>query len=123
MDIKTKATLYDIQMACQLVRKFIAAQTFDDYHANIMLKPAVERQFITIGEALNKAIQRSPSLEWQITDSRKIVDFRNILTHGYASITDEVVWDIVTSNLPILMQDVSNLLNQVGLNPDGESHS
>ncbi|MEM9121041.1 MAG: HepT-like ribonuclease domain-containing protein [Cyanobacteria bacterium P01_F01_bin.56] len=58
---------------------------------------------MTVGEALNKAVQKSPSLNEHISDVRKIVDFRNILTDGYTNISDAVVWDILTTNLPRLV--------------------
>lgn len=116
MDIEVKAALYDIQQACQFVVDFIANSEFADYQADVMLKSAVERQFITIGEALNKAIRQKPNLNNQITDARKIIDFRNVLTHGYVSISDEVVWDIAQSNLPILLQEVTILLADIDHN-------
>jgi uncharacterized protein with HEPN domain len=75
-----------------------------------MLKSAVERQFITIGEALSKVLKRSPDLNEQISDARKIIDFRNVLTHGYTNISDAVVWDILQTNLPKLIQEVDHLL-------------
>jgi uncharacterized protein with HEPN domain len=75
-----------------------------------MLRSAVERQFITIGEALNKLLKRQPDLESRIANARKIIDFRNLLTHGYMSISDAIVWDIVQSDLPQLQQELVQLL-------------
>jgi uncharacterized protein with HEPN domain len=112
MEIKTRKYLYDIQQACQLIIQFTQVCDFESYQVNPMLKSAVERQFITIGEALNKAIQSSPDLDGQISDSRKIIDFRNLLTHGYTNISDAVVWDILQTNLPTLLQEVDRLLEQ-----------
>ncbi|WP_169613953.1 hypothetical protein [Nodosilinea sp. P-1105] len=40
--------------------------TTESYCADAMLRSAVERQFITIEEALNQAIRRSPDLERQM---------------------------------------------------------
>jgi uncharacterized protein with HEPN domain len=51
-------------------------------------------------------------LDGQISDSRKIIDFRNLLTHGYTNISDAVVWDILQTNLPTLLQEVDRLLEQ-----------
>lgn len=112
MEIEIRKYLYDIQQAGQLITDFTQGQTYESYQANLMMKSAVERQFITIGEALNKAAQRDASLNDQISDVRKIVDFRNVLTHGYTNIADAVVWDILQTNLPRLLQDVASLLDQ-----------
>ena len=111
MDIEIRKYLYDIQQACQLIEEFINGQDFGSYQSNVMLKSAVERQCITVGEALNQVLKRSPELNSQISDARQIVDFRNVLTHGYASISDTVVWDILQTKLPILSNEVDSLLN------------
>ena len=43
-------------------------------------------------------------------DSRRIINFRNILVHGYATVSDEVVWGVLEQNLPTLRQKVAALL-------------
>jgi uncharacterized protein with HEPN domain len=45
-------SLHDIHMACDLIRQFTAGKSRDDFRADAQLRSAVERQFITIGEAL-----------------------------------------------------------------------
>ena len=42
--------------------------------------------------------------------SRKIVDTRNRIIHGYDSISADVIWLIVTRYLPILEKEVQELL-------------
>lgn len=110
MRLEVLKYLFDIQEACQLITEFTAGQTFDDYKNNAMLRSAVERQFEIIGEALNQMLKLEPSLTSVITDSRRIVDFRNLLIQGYAKVSNEVVWGIVQSNLPIITQQVNQLL-------------
>ena len=53
MDIEVQRYLYDIQVAGELIQTFVVAQTFDSDRVDALLRSAVERQFITIGEALN----------------------------------------------------------------------
>jgi len=45
-----------------------------------------------------------------ITDSRKIVDTRNRIIHGYDSVSEDIIWLIVTKYLPILKKEVEALL-------------
>ena len=45
-----------------------------------------------------------------ISNSRKIVDVRNRIIHGYDSVSDDIIWGIVVRNLPILQKEVSELL-------------
>jgi len=53
-----------------------------------------------------------PSITSHITDSRQIIAFRNILVHGYDIVRNEVVWGILEKDLPILIDEVSELLKQ-----------
>jgi hypothetical protein len=49
--------LHDIDQACRLVGQFTAGKTIDNFRSDPQLRSAVERQFITIGEALQQAIR------------------------------------------------------------------
>lgn len=48
----------------------------------------------------------------RITDSRKIVDVRNRIIHGYDSVSDRVIWGIVIKQLPILKSEIEKLLSK-----------
>ena len=65
-------------------------------------RPAVERQFEIIGEALNQLAKTAPTLAERIPDLRRMVDFRNVLAHAYAIVDDALVWQAVQHNLPVL---------------------
>lgn len=47
-----------------------------------------------------------------ISNSRKIVDVRNRIIHGYDSVSDDVIWGIVIKNLPVLQKEVEKLLGE-----------
>lgn len=71
-------------------------------------KKAVERNLEIIGEALNRILKEEPEIN--ITDSRKIVDTRNRIVHGYDTVTSEILWMIISKPLPILHQEVKKIL-------------
>lgn len=52
-----------------------------------MIRSAVEREFITIGEALKVLSVREPQLFASIPEGRQIIDFRNLLTHEYLNVS------------------------------------
>ncbi len=52
MDHNPKAYLFDIKEACDEIADFTQNMTYDEYSGNAMVKAAVERKFLTIGEAL-----------------------------------------------------------------------
>jgi uncharacterized protein with HEPN domain len=110
MRLEARKYLYDIQDAAGLVAQFTAGKTFDDYRADPMLRFAVERAFSIIGEALVQLTRLDAVLAAQITDSRNIIAFRNILIHSYAHLDDRIVWEIVEYRLPVLIHDVAELM-------------
>lgn len=106
-----KKYLYDIQQAASRIAEFTAGKRFEDYHSDSMLRPAVERQFEIIGEALAQLAKLDAILAARISGCAHIIAFRNVLIHGYADVDDRIVWDIMQSELPVLRHDVEALLN------------
>jgi uncharacterized protein with HEPN domain len=110
----TRKYLFDIREACDLITQFTAGKTPDDYRNDTLLRSGVERQFEIIGEALGQAIRHDPALARQISDPSRIIAFRNRLIHGYATISDDVVWGIIETSLPVLAREVKDLLEKSG---------
>jgi len=98
--------LVDIEQACALIEQFTAGRRVDDFRSDAQLRSAVERQFITIGEALQQALRVDPTLDNAITDSRRIINFRNAMVHGYAQIVPDTVWGVVEKGLHVLLAEV-----------------
>ena len=46
-----------------------------------------------------------------ITNSRKIVDARNYIIHGYDSLSVDILWSMIINHLPKLKNEVATLLN------------
>jgi uncharacterized protein with HEPN domain len=75
-----------------------------------MLRAAVERQCEIIGEALARLAKIYEPTASRISEHRRIIAFRNILIHGYAEVDHRLVWDVVTTKVPVLSTEVSGLL-------------
>jgi len=112
MRLRIKKYLWDVSQACQAIEQFIEGKTFEDYENDLQLRSAVERQFLIIGEALSQAFRESIEVEHGITDVHEIIGFRNMLVHGYSIIKNERVWDISKNVMPILLQEVTDLLGE-----------
>jgi uncharacterized protein with HEPN domain len=110
MQPEAKTLLLDIRNAVRLISRFTQGRSFEDYTVDPMLRSAVERQFEIVGEALNQLLKIDPSTAAQIADYRKIIAFRNILIHGYAVVLNELVWGIVETRVPGLLETVEQLL-------------
>ena len=81
---------------------------FFEFQKDLKTRKAIERNIEIIGEALNRVLKIEPDIS--ITDSRKIVDTRNRIIHGYDSVSEDIIWLIVTKYLPILKKEVEALL-------------
>jgi uncharacterized protein with HEPN domain len=123
MRLEALKHLYDMQQACRLLADFIAGKTFDDYASDALLRSAVERQLMIVGEALTRLKKIEPTTASAITDSRQIIVFRNILVHGYDVVRSEVVWGILEADLLTLTRDVDALLEQGQSEPTGDAAS
>ncbi|MCL4445829.1 MAG: DUF86 domain-containing protein [Actinobacteria bacterium] len=71
---------------------------------------SVERQFEIIGEALSQLSRQDGETANRIPNPRRIVAFRNVLVHGYASVDDELVWSVATGELVALIDSLNELL-------------
>jgi uncharacterized protein with HEPN domain len=78
-----------------------------------LIRSAVEREFITIGEALKVLSARAPQLFAAIPEGRQIIDFRNLLTHEYLNVSNRVVWGAIQVDLPVLVKHCRQLLEQL----------
>ncbi|MBU0518032.1 DUF86 domain-containing protein [bacterium] len=105
-----KAYLFDIREAVDHIIEFTGETSPEEFLTNELIKAAVERKFAIIGEALMRIRDEYPEILAQITDSEKIIGFRNVLVHGYDIIDPATVWSAITKNLPVLSKEVSALL-------------
>jgi uncharacterized protein with HEPN domain len=104
------ALLWDARRAAERIRRFTAGRDLDQYLADEMLRAAVERQFEIIGEALAALRRADPGLAAGIPQLARIVAFRNVLIHGYATVDDRLVWGVVEADLPPLAQALEHMV-------------
>lgn len=112
MERDAKAYLLDIRDNCDLILDFVQENDLEAYKASDLIRSAVERRFIVIGEALSRLKQLDLNLMAGIPDAVRIVAFRNVLVHGYESISDELVWQIIQDHVPTLRAECDELLGK-----------
>ena len=104
--------LEHILVATSLISEFTLGKTFAGYSRDALTASAVERQFITIGEAVNALLHIAPAYGSRITDFRRIIEFRNQLTHRYYDVDNATVWRVVLEFLPVLRSEIEMLLRE-----------
>jgi len=61
----------------------------------------------------------APDVFVSIPRARRIVDFRNQLTHAYPTVDDALVWAIADRDVPVLRDECSALMR--GIEAEGEA--
>lgn len=113
----SQAYLWDARHAARAVLRYAEGKRFEDYLADELLRSAIERQMITIGEALRAALSLDSSLASHFPDASQIIAFRNRVVHGYFDISNETVWDVLSNDLPGLIVTIDMLLPDDPVNP------
>ena len=102
------ACLKDIEQSIIEICEFLPGKrNFLEFQKDLKTRKAVERNIEIIGEAMDRILKTNP--DFPIGDSRKIVDTRNRIIHGYDSVSDDIIWLIVNRHLPILEKQVKEL--------------
>jgi uncharacterized protein with HEPN domain len=101
--------LRHISDAIAQIQSYLDEKSFEEFIANKMVQDAVVRQLEIIGEAsrsLSEDFCRfHPEVPWS-----QIVGMRNRIAHDYLNVDMEIVWDIVSHDLPTLKLRVAELL-------------
>lgn len=95
--------LWDAAEAAQTILRFSAGKTFEDFRSEDLLRSAIERHFIILGEALGKLRQTDPATANRLPDLARAVAMRNLLVHAYAEVDEGIVWGVVVGSLPALL--------------------
>jgi uncharacterized protein with HEPN domain len=83
----------------------VAGRDRGDLDVDDILAAALERFIEVVGEAASKispaARESLPGVPWF-----EIIGMRNRLVHGYASVDHDIIWTVVTSDLPALVHEI-----------------
>jgi len=108
-ETRDPAHLWDMLDAARSIQEFTHDAAFEDYARSKMMRSAVERQLEILGEAARRVSQafkdEHPEVPW-----RQVVGLRNVLAHEYGDIRDERVWQIVSGDLPTLINHLKPLV-------------
>ena len=78
---------------------------------NKMIRYAVERLLLIIGEAANHVSkefqEQHPEIEWA-----QIIGLRNILAHEYGEVKMDKIYLAATKSIPALLQKLESLLSE-----------
>ena len=108
---EAKTWLEDIRQAISEIDSFLPEnRDFNEFLNDLKGKRAIERNLEIIGEAVSRILKAKPN--FPISNARKIVDTRNRISHGYDTVSDEILWSIIVRDLEGLKVEVEELLKE-----------
>jgi len=105
-----KKRLHDAVVACKKISEFTDGVDFRAYDESELLQSAVERQLEMIGEALGLAARIDSTLVDRIQELPRIIALRNRVIHGYDTVDNQIIWDVVTVKVPELTKRLQDVL-------------
>ena len=105
--------LIDVQDACARIVHHRARMPREVFFANDLARDAVLWNLLVLGEAAKQVPETirvaNPTIEW-----RKIAGFRDVLAHGYFGIDDDILWDVIDTKIPPLLEAVEEAITSLG---------
>jgi uncharacterized protein with HEPN domain len=104
-----KLYLTDVLEAADAIDRFVSDTPFESFIEDEMRQAAILQKLIVIGEAASRLPdefrQKYDKISWQ-----DIVGFRNFAIHEYFSVNWEIVWTTATQDVPMLRNQVAEIL-------------
>ena len=107
---KRDITLYidDIVESVNAIKSYVEGINFQLFIEDRKTFSATLREYMIIGEAVGSIIEvlenRAPEYPW-----RMIKDFRNFIIHEYFGVNPQIVWDLTTKELDLLLDEIQKL--------------
>lgn len=107
----TETTLKQMLSHAREAVSISTGKTRSDLDSDRLLNLALTRLVEIIGEAANRvplSIQtKHPSLPWM-----QMIGARNRLIHGYDSVDYDILWAIITRDLPVIIQQLETIISE-----------
>lgn|SRR5690606_19285960 len=93
---------------CELAQQ----RPLEEMETDRMLRSAVERELMVLGEALYVLHGIEPATAERIDDWREIIAMRHKLVHGYSKAAPVVLREIIKDDLPPLVTHIEKMLSE-----------
>lgn len=111
MSRSVRLYLQDIVDSCAKVLRYTEGATSEAFFSDERTYDAVMRNLQVIGEA-TKNIPDQMREKYSEIDWRKIAGLRDIITHAYFQVDNDVIWSVIQQRIQPLQKQIQSLLAQ-----------
>lgn len=112
-NVGNKERVIHILQAIENIEFILKDVSFEEFSKNIEKKLAIERLLEIIGEATNKISENILYNSDTSSPWRKIIATRNMISHEYFRIDEELLYQIATNNMIPLKKDIQKILKDL----------
>lgn len=80
--------------------------SFKNFEENMVVQKAIKMDLFQIGENVN-ILSKDFQSTLSVKDLKGIISIRNYIGHGYVQVDNEVIWDSIHVNLPVLIGQIN----------------
>ncbi len=106
-----KVIFEDILKFCSKIERYIEGLTKEIFEKREMVIDAVLRNLELVGEASNRLTKefqdKHSNIPW-----KKLIGLRNIVIHAYSDVDLDIIWDIITKNIPGTRKSIQQIYNE-----------
>jgi uncharacterized protein with HEPN domain len=97
--------LLDMLQSAELIVNYTRQCSKDEFLGNVQLQDSVIRRLLVIAEAARRVSEATrqtlPNISWQ-----EINGMRNRLVHEYDDVNLNIVWDVVQTEMPTMIEEL-----------------
>lgn len=101
--------LLDIWQSAELILSYTSDCTKDEFLRNLQLQDAVIRRLLVMAEAAKRLSEETrlslPNVSW-----KEMRGMRNRLVHQYDDLNLNIVWNVVQTEIPVLIQELQSFI-------------
>ncbi len=110
------AYLLDMLIAARRAAQFASGISENEFRNSLLHQDAIIRRLEIVGEAAGRVSDvgrvQHANIEW-----RKITGMRHRLAHDYRNVDLDIVWAVVTTEIPVLIRYLERVVPPEGSEP------
>ena len=96
---------------CDQILRSVEEMSFDDFSDNLDVRDACALRVLQIGENAGHLSEQF-KINYNQVPWHEIVGLRNVIAHEYGDVDDEVLWEIVSMDIPELRNYCAKIIEK-----------